>query len=195
MADKKDEKLEKKGAVKEKVSSKNKEKQSPKNVETVPKKEDNKEEQVTQYYVLPDNAPAQAGQDLGFGIKTNAGTPDQGAAAKRKMRKKEGSIASGIVSYILLAIGIVCGVFGIYLKTVLFVDEASSIILTIFGFGIFIYGLLFIGIILQIISMILAFVQIGQNRRAFSIVTVCIVPLLNLAVMVAGVYFLFGSAV
>ena len=201
MADKKNEKLIKKSASKISASPKkaevkvSKEEKASKIEKVAPEaKEEKKEEQVTQYYVLPDNIPTQqSGQDLGFGIQANAGSPDQGVAAKRKMRKKEGSIASGIVAYVLFAVGVICGFFGIYLKTVLFVDQVSSFIFTIFGFGIFVYGLIFIGIILQIISMILAFVQIGQNRKAFSIVTVCIVPLLNVAATLVEIYFLFST--
>lgn len=151
-------------------------------------------QQGQQYYVLPENQVS-AQKDFGFGIAVNASAPsqNQSAAVKRKLRGRENSKASGIVGYILLVVGALFAAFGVYLKIVLFTDTASTIFFTIFGFGILVYGLLFAGIILQVISFILAFVQIGNNRRAFSIVTVCILPLLNLAALAVEAYFLMSS--
>lgn len=157
-----------------------------KSVEKEPVKTEPQQEQ--QYYILPDNQTQP--KDFGFGIPVNAGTPEDAAAARKNLRKKDKSKANGIAAYILFAIGVAFGVFGIYMKTTLFVDNVSTIILSIFGFGIIVYGCLFIAVILELISLILAFVQLGKNRRAFSIVTAIILPLLNIAALILEAYFI-----
>ncbi len=159
-------------------------------VENKEEKTDAAQQGEQQYYVLP---PQPQQQDWGFGIPVNAGTPEQANVARKKMRRNQNSKSNGITAWILLAVGIACGAFGAYLKTVLFVDKASTIILSLFGFGIVVYGLLFIAVLLSIASIILAIVQIVANRRAFSIVTIILVPLLNIAALIVELLMFAGN--
>lgn len=157
--------------------------------------EEKKEEDSQQYYVLPENQEQQSDQQTsqtvnwGFGISP---IYDPKAAKQAEKNYNNKHFASGIISWILALVAAAVGVLGAYLKTILMVDKATTFILTVMGFGVIVYGMLLIAVIMHIISFVLAFVQIGKNRRAFSIVTCIIVPLINLAAL-CGEAFLFIS--
>ena len=160
------------------------------------KEPEKKETKTQQYYVLPENQTQQSAQptpqtaNWGFGLSP---VYDPKAAKQAEKNYNNKHFASGIVSWIVVLVAAATGIFGAYLKNTLMTDTATTIVMNLFGFGIIVYGMLLIAAIMHIISFVLAFVQIGKNRRVFSIVTCIIVPLLNLVALGAEVFlFIYG---
>lgn len=169
--------------------------ESPEKKEEIVKVEQKEQSQDRQYYVLPETNPsAQQPTQQVFQTFNMPPMYDPKVAKQMEKQYRNRHKSSGIAAWILALVALACGLFGGFLKASLFVDQASTVVLSIFGFGIVIYGLLLIAFIMHIISFVCAIVQLCKNRKAFSIITFILVPLINIAGVVVEIVLLFSRA-